>query len=130
MHSDEDFKAVKRARVSGENNPMYNGSGVPTVSATGKAYRRQPAEKELARSAKRRAAKRNAAVPWANQSKVEAIYAKAKELSDQLGEPFHVDHIVPITSDLVCGLHWEGNLQILRGFDNLSKGNKTWPDMP
>jgi hypothetical protein len=109
---------------------MYKGTGVPSISASGKQYRRQPLVVELAKSAKRRASKRNAAPAWANKEAIEAIYTKAKQFSDLTGEAFHVDHIVPLTSDWVCGLHWEGNLQILPGFDNLSKGNKTWPDMP
>jgi hypothetical protein len=42
---------------------------------------------------------------------------------------YHVDHIVPLTSDLVCGLHCEANLQIAVGKDNIAKNNRWWPDM-
>ncbi len=41
-----------------------------------------------------------------------------------------VDHIVPIKSKLVCGLHVEFNLQLLTSSANARKGNRTWPDMP
>lgn len=44
---------------------------------------------------------------------------------------------MPLKNCVVCGeefkargLHCEDNLQILPALDNLSKGNRHWPDMP
>ena len=130
MFKNPERNAAIGTRCSGENNWNYKGSLRDAVSASGKSYKRSSPESELARYAKRRAAKRKANVAWANKEAIEAIYAKAQRFSAETGESFHVDHIVPLTNDRVCGLHWEGNLQILHGFDNLSKGNKVWPDMP
>ena len=115
---------------SGAGNPMYTGLAITATSRTGKVYARMQPHKEHASSAKRRSAKKNAVPGWANKTAIEAIYEKARRFTDLTGEPFHVDHIVPLTSDLVCGLHWEGNLQVLSGPDNLSKANRVWPDMP
>lgn len=130
QHACVERRAAVSARMSGPSNPLYKGVTTKTTSATGKTYRRQPLHVELAKSAKRRASKKQAVPAWMNKDAVDAIYEKARRFTEITGEPFHVDHIVPLTSDIVCGLHWEGNLQILPGVENLSKANRVWPDMP
>lgn len=67
--------------------------------------------------AQKRAKKFKATPPWADLEKVRAIY-RARPAGQ------HVDHIVPLNSPIVCGLHWEGNLQYLPARDNMSKKNK------
>lgn len=41
-----------------------------------------------------------------------------------------VDHIVPVCSDMVCGLNVPWNYQIITERENAQKSNKYWPDMP
>lgn len=84
-------------------------------------------------SNKRRIAKLNATPSWAKSEwetfLVEEIYNLALDYQKALGTEFHVDHIVPLQSDKVCGLHCAANLQILSAHDNYTKSNKHWPDM-
>ena len=50
-------------------------------------------------------------------------YRQARWLTETLRIPHHVDHIVPLVHELVCGLHCEANLQVLTAQQNLEKNN-------
>jgi len=68
------------------------------------------------------------AIPlWADQEKIKNIYKKAANLTKKTGIRHHVDHIYPLKSKFMCGLHVETNLQILTAEENIRKGNRTWP---
>jgi hypothetical protein len=90
---------------------------------------RYPA-KVIARNRHRYASKLRATPAWANLRKIEGFYEEARRLTKVAGIPYHVDHIVPLRHPLVQGLHNEFNLQVLPGPENISKGNRYWPDMP
>lgn len=64
-----------------------------------------------------------ATVVWADEDRIKTIYSKSDMLSKFVGLPYHVDHIVPLVNNRVCGLHCEDNLQILTATDNLEKNN-------
>lgn len=73
---------------------------------------------------------KNLATPsWVDKVAIQTIYNKCRRLSAWMEERYEVDHIVPITSEFVCGLHCEANLAILSEFSNRSKSNRYWPDM-
>ena len=78
----------------------------------------------------RRAKTRNATPGWANAFFIREAYALAKLREKVCGGKWHVDHIVPLKSKLVCGLHCESNLQVIPAKANVSKGNRHWPEMP
>lgn len=91
--------------------------------ARSRSWGRANPDKVNARTSKRRARLKKVAVPLTPQEQAEviAIYAKARALTELVGEPYHVDHIKPISKG---GLHHPSNLQVLRGIDNLRKGNR------
>lgn len=82
--------------------------------------------------AKRRAAKVSSIPDWVDlnhRDRIKSIYSTCRKVSEITKIPHHVDHIVPLQNDNVCGLHVWWNLRIIPAKDNLTKGNRTWPDM-
>jgi hypothetical protein len=76
-----------------------------------------------------RAKKLRAQPVWAKQDHIRGMYELCA-LFRSAGLDLHVDHIVPLQSKYVCGLHVENNLQLLHSTENVVKNNRTWPDMP
>lgn len=94
------------------------------TKASRAAWQRANSDQVNANTAKRRSTRLQATPKRAEVDLIKIVYRKAKELGS------HVDHIVPLKSDIVCGLHCWANLQILPPDINKSKGNHEWPDMP
>lgn len=93
-------------------------------------WRKQNKDKVNALTAKRRAQYFKATPSWVNFEDMQSFYTAAKAFQLYTGKEYHVDHIVPLNSKQVCGLHVPWNLQVLEAFANISKSNKHWPDMP
>ena len=55
------------------------------------------------------------------------LYLQAMELTKLTGERYVVDHIVPLISEAVCGLHVPWNLRVITQDENLRKSNKLEP---
>lgn len=80
-------------------------------------YAKRP-EMRAAQVARRASQKLQATPAWANPTLIESFYRMAEVFG------LHVDHIVPLRSKLICGLHVEHNLQLLTPLENSRKGNK------
>lgn len=92
------------------------------------AYRAANQDIRTAQEAQRRQASRRL-VPWVDKALMHDLYALAK-IYRNAGIDASVDHIVPLRSKHVCGLHVQDNLTVILAQHNLSKGNRVWPDMP
>lgn len=118
---------VKMSRESREKNPEHYQEYL-------REYRKKNRDAWLARAryhnANRNAAKLNATPAWANQFFIEEVYRLASLRTAVVGIPFDVDHIVPLRSKVVCGLHCEQNLRVIPESENRKKSNRWWPDMP
>ena len=74
-------------------------------------------------AAKRRAAKLQATPMWYEVDQVDKLYKDRLRKTNETGVMHNVDHIVPLISDKVCGLHCMDNLQILTEKENKKKSN-------
>jgi hypothetical protein len=74
--------------------------------------------------AKRISAKKRAIPPWADLKAVRSFYAEALRLTRETGIRHEVDHIYPLQSDVVCGLHCEANLRVITKVENQRKKNR------
>jgi hypothetical protein len=90
-------------------------------------HTKQNLDKSAAKSAKRRAKKLQATPIWltAEQLKeIQTFYTETKKLEQETGVKYHVDHIIPLLGENVCGLHVPWNLQILTAEENQRKNNR------
>lgn len=97
------------------------------------AYYKANKDKYNARKAMREAAKIRAAIGWDEELDA-LVLTEAAHLarirSETLAVEHHVDHVIPLRSAKVCGLHNAYNLAVIPAVENMSKGNRWWPDMP
>ncbi len=79
------------------------------------------------KSARRRCNKLSATPPWLDEEhkkRLSSLYKACRNVTERSGKVHHVDHIVPLQGENVCGLHVWWNLRIIPAEMNLSKGNR------
>ena len=91
------------------------------------AWKQANADQVLADNKVRRRKHREATPPWITRkqkSEIRQLYQIAITMSKTTGERYVVDHIVPLRSEVVCGLHVPWNLRVITQEENLKKSNK------
>ena len=81
----------------------------------------------------RRRKHREATPNWLSRtqrSELRQIYQIAITMTQTTGEQYVVDHIVPLRSHEVCGLHVPWNLRVITQEENLAKSNKLLAPTP
>jgi hypothetical protein len=96
-----------------------------------KEYKRVWKERNLtwvrADTKARRRKHRQATPKWLTtkqKAEIRQLYQIAITMTKTTGEQYVVDHIVPLRSDTVCGLHVPWNLRVITQEENLKKSNK------
>lgn len=98
--------------------------------ASEKAFREANPAYYRARESERRVIKAAAKPAWSIDFFVREAYDLAARRTQSTGIEWHVDHVVPLRSKLVSGLHSHTNLEVIPAVANVAKGNRHWPGMP
>ena len=126
------YRAENKGKIKEESKDYYASNRDRILEKTSE-YRKAHPHKAAASTARRRAKQKQATPIWATseqeQALIQELYKLSRVICNISGVEHHVDHIVPLCSEFVCGLHCSANLQILPGRDNISKSNRYWPDM-
>ena len=110
-----------------ERSKLWYAQNPAQAKENGKRWREKNLDRVRFLDARRRAKKKQATPAWADPVAINAIYSEALRLEKETGMPYEVDHVFPLQSKYMCGLHVENNLQILTQEENRKKSNRTWP---
>lgn len=102
-----------------ETDRLWHEANKEKARAYSREYYANNKDKSRLRCEKRRQIKIRARPSWYESEKdeIKKFYRKAKELG------LVVDHVVPLNSKVVCGLHTLSNLQMLKPEENRKKYN-------
>lgn len=133
-HANKDRHSAKVAEWVAENpekvraaKKKYYENNKEKVRTAARNNAKKHPEERRRRVAQYRAQKANATPKWLNPDDLAALaecYRTASDFAYLFGENVHVDHILPIKSPSVCGLHVPWNLRVVPASVNWSKNNR------
>lgn len=91
--------------------------------ASATKQRAEHPEKTNAHARKAQTARMKRYPAWADDTKIQEVYALARLLSETTGVVHHVDHVIPLQGRRVSGLHVHNNLQAIPAAANQRKFN-------
>lgn len=119
----------KRNKDSAE----YRIANLERMRELGRNWAKNNPDKARALNGRRRAAKKQAIPKWSKTEfevfAIKEIYSLAALRTKVTGIEWHVDHLVPLRSNKVSGLHCSANLSVVTASENHRKGNRHWPNM-
>jgi hypothetical protein len=117
-HTDKKFKA-KRLLDS----KLWRENNKERVLCTSKEWRKNNPDKVREYTETRYGYVKQAKPLWANDELIKEKYNERDRIIEETGIEYHVDHIVPLQGENVCGLHVEYNLRVIEAKENLTKKN-------
>jgi formate-dependent nitrite reductase cytochrome c552 subunit len=118
---------VKNAEAIQQRKHEYYLANAETIKQRVREWEKSHPDVIARRGARTRAARLARRPHWLSrehEQQIQALYAEAQRLGEIAGEPYHVDHIVPLQGKTVSGLHVPWNLQVIPGRENWAKSNR------
>lgn len=126
----ESYEKHKQSRL--EKAQIYRDMNSGRIKRYLRGYQKDNRHKYAAHSAFRNKRVAEATPDWLTdlqRKEIESVYQEARRSTEETGVRHEVDHVVPVKSNLVCGLHVPWNLQVIPKSENIAKSNRYWPDM-
>ena len=119
---------VERAASNRKHNETYRENNRDKVREASRVWSQANHDYEIDKRLKRLNKHRQAIPAWCETAAIAILYRIRKNRSRYRGE-HHVDHVIPLQNDLVCGLHCLDNLEVVPALDNQSKSNSFDQDL-
>ncbi len=110
-------KAIEDRRYSYERNAKWRRANPEAWKGLVKRHYEKNKKKFIERNKRRKLIVKQQTPQWANLKKIQEIYQNCPP-------GYHVDHIIPLRGENVCGFHLESNLQYLPALENNRKNNR------
>lgn len=116
-----DHQRYLKYKSEGRTNEYYGNVDKEAIKRRSAQWKKDNPGRVAAYLARRRAAMKKATTAWTEFKQIELLYIEAARLTKETEIEHQVDHIVPLCSDVVCGLHVLSNLRIVTSEENNRK---------